>query len=87
MNYNKPDTKLDECIYIAEKIIPADICDVVVKDIETREWKPHQWYNNVTDTMGSEETMELDIQSTTPQLQKVLSVSYTHLTLPTIYSV
>ena len=73
MTYNKPNTKLDECIYVAEQIIPADLCDVVVKDIETREWKPHQWHNNVTDTYGSEETKELDVQSTTPQLQKVLS--------------
>ena len=42
---NKPDTKLHECIYVAEKIIPADICDVIVKDIESREWTPHRWYN------------------------------------------
>ena len=33
MTYNKPDTKLDECIYVAENIIPADLCDSIVKDI------------------------------------------------------
>jgi hypothetical protein len=33
MTYNKPDTKLDECIYVAEKIIPADLCDAIVQDI------------------------------------------------------
>ena len=73
MTYNKPDTKLDECIYIAEKIIPADLCDAVVKDIETREWQPHTWYNVMTDAHSSEETMELDVQSCTPEHQKVLS--------------
>ena len=73
MNYNKPDTKLDECIFIAEKIIPADLCDAVIKDIETREWKPHTWYNDQQDTYVSEETMELDVQSITPELQKTLS--------------
>ena len=73
MTYNKPDTKLDECIFIAEKIIPTDLCDSIVQDIETREWKPHTWYNNVTDTNRSEQTMELDVQNTTPELQKVLS--------------
>ena len=73
MNYNKPDTKLDECIYIAEKIIPADLCDAVVQDIETRPWQPHTWYNHATDSSHSEETMELDIQQGTPELQKVLS--------------
>ena len=72
MTYNKPDTKLDECIYVAEKIIPADFCDLIVKDIETREWKPHQWYDVVTKVRSSKETKELDIQFATPELQKVL---------------
>tara|TARA_Y100001938_G_C7882503_1_gene325699 strand:- start:48 stop:638 length:591 start_codon:yes stop_codon:yes gene_type:complete len=73
MTYNKPDTKLDECIYIAEKIIPADLCDAIVQDIETRPWEPHFWYNNVTDKTHSKETKELDIQPATPELHKVLS--------------
>ncbi len=73
MNYNKPDTKLDECIFIAEKIIPADFCDLIVKDIETREWKPHQWYNPVKDSYHSEDTKELDIQYAIPELHKALS--------------
>tara|TARA_E500000331_G_scaffold2106_1_gene2191 strand:- start:328 stop:906 length:579 start_codon:yes stop_codon:yes gene_type:complete len=72
MTYNKPDTKLDECIYIAEKIIPADLCDSIVKDIETREWEPHIWYNVKTDKRTSEETRELDIQNSTSELHKVL---------------
>ena len=75
MTYNKPDTKLDECIYIAEKIIPADLCDAIVQDIETRPWKPHEWYNSEPDgsfTTKSKETMELDVQNTTPELQRTL---------------
>jgi len=73
MTFNKPDTKLDECIFIAKQIIPADLCDAVIKDIETRPWKPHSWHNNATDTCKSEETMELDIQYSTPELNKALS--------------
>ena len=73
MTYNKPDTKLDECIYVAEKIIPADFCDAIVQDIETRKWKPHIWYSILTDTYKSEETMELDVQPASPQLHKALS--------------
>ena len=73
MTYNKPDTKLDECIYVAERIIPADLCDLIVKDIETREWQPHRWYNVTTDTYHSEETMELDVQNATPELHKAIS--------------
>ena len=75
MSYNKPDTKLDECIFIAEKIIPADLCDAIVQDIETRPWKPHEWYNSEPDgsfTTKSKETMELDVQNTTPELQRTL---------------
>ena len=73
MNYNKPDTKLDVCIYVAENIIPSDLCDSIIKDVETREWEPHQWYYNIDDSHHSEETKELDTQDITPQLQKVLS--------------
>ena len=72
MTYNKPDTKLHECIYVAEKIIPADFCDAIVQDIETRSWEPHTWYNVVTDSNHSEETMELDVQPASPQIQKQL---------------
>ena len=73
MNYNKPDTKLDECIFIAHKIIPADLCDTVVKDIETRKWDKHEWYNNAENSWHSEETKELDVQSSTPELHQTLS--------------
>ena len=72
MTYNKPDTKLDECIFIAEKIIPADFCDAVIKDIETRPWEPHSWFHVETGAERSEKTQELDIQYATPELQKVL---------------
>ena len=72
MNYNKPDTKLDECIFVAQKIIPADLCDAIVQDIETRPWEPHTWYDKVTHAYNSEETMELDVQPASPQIQKQL---------------
>ena len=73
MTYNKPDTKLDECIYVAEKIIPADFCDLIVKDIETREWKSHEWYTTGTAERYSNETKELDVQYATPELHRALS--------------
>ena len=68
MTYNKPDTKLDECIFVAEKIIPADLCDAIIQDIETRKWKPHEWYSANDSSVVSEETMELDVQESTPEL-------------------
>ena len=72
MTYNKPDTKLDECIFVVEKIIPADLCDAIVQDIETRPWGSHVWYQPTTGSHVSEETKELDIQYATQPLQKEL---------------
>ena len=73
MNFNKPDTKLDECIFIAKQIIPADLCDAIVQDIEKKEWEPHTWYDSQSDTFGSEPTKELDVQFATIELQRQLS--------------
>ena len=70
---NNPNTTLKDCIHIEKGIVPENLCDFIMKDIETREWKPHTWYNNQTDTMASEETYELDVQSTTPELQQLLT--------------
>ena len=69
---NNPNTKLEDLIHVEQGIIPSYICDDLVKDIETREWRPHTWYNPVEDASYSEETMELDIQPATPELQRVL---------------
>ena len=72
-NPNNPNTKLEDFIYIEEGIIPSYVCDRVVKNIETREWKPHTWYDYQKNSSYSEETMELDVQPTTPELQKLLN--------------
>ena len=70
---NNPYSKLEDLIYIEEKIIPSYVCDRVIKDIKTREWKPHRWYNPTTDKSHSEETKELDMQAITDELQKLLN--------------
>ena len=70
---NKPDTKLEECIYVAEKVIPPDLCDSIVETIETRPWKPNEWYNSELDRYKSYETMEPSMQFATPELHRALS--------------
>ena len=70
---NNPNTTLKDCIHTEKGIIPANLCEYIIKDIETREWKPHTWYNSVADSYGSEETMELDVQPSTPELQQLLT--------------
>ena len=70
---NDPRTQLKDLIHVEKGIIPANLCEHIIKDIETREWRPHTWYNAVQGSYGSEETMELDVQSITPELQQLLT--------------
>ena len=70
---NDPRTQLKDLIHVEKGIIPANLCDHIIQDIETREWRPHTWYNNVNKSFGSEETMELDVQGITPELQQLLT--------------
>ena len=70
---NHPHTTLKELIHVEKGIIPLSLCDKIVEDIETREWEKHQWYNNVTDSHHSEETRELDVQTSTKELQNELT--------------
>ncbi len=70
---NKPNTKLDECIYVAEKVIPPDLCDTIVETIETRTWKPNEWYANELDSYISYKTKEPSMQFATSELHKALS--------------
>ena len=70
---NKYDTQLRDLIHVEKGIIPANLCDYLVEEIEKNEWRPHTWYNNVNDSFGSEETMELDVQGITPELQQLLT--------------
>ena len=73
MEMNNPNTTLKDCIHVEKGIIPENLCDFIMKDTETREWKPHTWYNAQADSYGSEETMELDTQAATPELQQLLT--------------
>ena len=70
---NNPRTQLKDLIHVEKGIIPANLCDYIIQDIETREWRPHTWYNNVQGSYVSEETMELDVQGITPELQQLLT--------------
>ena len=57
-----------------ENIIPKDLCEIVLKEIQhKKEWEQQSWYNNKNDTNHSEDTKELDILFTTPELQTILA--------------
>ena len=70
---NNPNTQLKDLIHIECGLIPANLCDYLVGEIEKKEWYPHSWYNNVQGTFGSEETKELDVQNITAEHQQLLT--------------
>jgi len=70
---NSPNTQLKDLIHVERGIIPQNLCDYLVDEIEKRELRPHSWYNAVQGTFGSEETMELDVQNITAEHQQLLT--------------
>ena len=46
ISMNKYDTQLRDLIHVEKGIIPANLCDYLVEEIEKNEWHPHTWYNN-----------------------------------------
>ena len=73
ISMNKYDTQLRDLIYVEKGIIPGNLCEYLIDEIEKKEWRPHTWYNNVANTFGSEETMELDVQNITGEHQQLLT--------------
>jgi predicted 2-oxoglutarate/Fe(II)-dependent dioxygenase YbiX len=70
---NNPNTQLKDLIHVERGLIPTNLCDYIVDEIEKKEWRPHSWYNNVQGTFGSEETKELDVQNITAEHQSLLT--------------
>ena len=70
---NKPDTHLKDFIHIEKGIIPPNLCNYIVEDIEKREWRTHSWYNQVTDEMSSEPLDEPEVQEMTSDLHLLLT--------------
>ena len=75
---NDPGTKLKDLIHVKRGAITPDLCDYIIKDIETREWEKHSWYN-LNEEVKSEDTKELDVQYITSDLQYSLLSIMNHV--------
>ena len=75
---NDPGTKLKDLIHVERGVISSDLCDYIIKDIETREWEKHSWYN-LNEEVKSEDTKELDVQYITSDLQYSLLSIMNHV--------
>lgn len=68
---NSFNTQLCDLIHVEEGVIPADLCDSIVEEIEENEWSPHIWQ---TDSYAfSEDSMELDVQNANEEHHQLLT--------------
>lgn len=54
--------RIEDYIHVTN-VIPSNICDEIINDIENKDWYPHTWYNSSSNVYVSEETKELDVLS------------------------
>ena len=57
---------IEDYIYVKNHI-PVELCEELIDECNSREWKKHAWYNNYTGTRLSEESKELDIMPCTQE--------------------
>ncbi|MGB0910195.1 MAG: 2OG-Fe(II) oxygenase [Nitrospirales bacterium] len=64
--------KVSDYIFVTNAI-PQNVCADVLKDIQSKEWKKHSWYNYAASNYTSETEKELDVQQTSSELQEALA--------------
>lgn len=64
---------MKDLIHVERNLIPGDLCDHTREVIESREWMSHSWYRATDNSYVSEETMELDVQNITPEMQELFT--------------
>jgi len=69
---NNPNTQLKDLIHVERGIIPANLCDSLVEEIEKNEWNPHSWYSEHQDSVNSYGETEPDVQESTSDHQNLL---------------
>jgi predicted 2-oxoglutarate/Fe(II)-dependent dioxygenase YbiX len=69
---NNFNAELKDLIYVNKQVIPTDVCDSVLENINQKEWEKHRW-NNKNNYQFSYDTKELDVQEATPDLDGILA--------------
>lgn len=73
---NTPESKLKDLIHIERAIVPANICQGVIEQIEQNQWSKHLWQSYETSNVvrtRDDNSEELDVQFITPELQDVMA--------------
>ena len=64
--------KIEDYIYV-ENHIPKELCEKLIDECNTKEWKPHTWNNYAEGTFESEPTKELFVMSCTQEQQNKIT--------------
>lgn len=70
MKYDS-ESKLKDFIHIERNLIPTDVCNQVIENIENESWSTHQWHTLSGDSF-SENEKELSIVFAKSNMQKLL---------------
>jgi len=60
--------KITDYIYVTN-VIPSHICEAVLNEIRDKEWTKHSWYSYAANDYESKPEKELDVLTTTQELQ------------------
>lgn len=73
--YNNQNIKLKDLIHLEKSIIPIDTCNLIIDNIEKKDWIKHKWSNIHTKLAytNTEDNSELDMQECDSKLHQILS--------------
>ena len=64
--------KVSDYIFVMNAI-PKDLCESLIDECNTKEWKKHTWYDYGRDQAGSMPEKELDVMACTQEQQNKIT--------------
>jgi len=64
---------IKDYVHLEKEFIPKELCNNIIDQIERNQWSPHHWYSPTSNSVNSEETMELDVQTASSELNEILT--------------
>ena len=68
----KASNQLHEYIHVERSIIPEDVCDSTIANLDHSKWEPHGWSDLYAKKYDSNNTRELDVQQSTREDNQIL---------------
>lgn len=64
---------IKDYVHLEKSIIPREVCQYIIQESEKNSWKFHEWHNPIENISASEKTMELEVQTASPELNDLLT--------------